>query len=403
MGWFMNGGSWRDVIRRGLLIFELRWAGLGPVQSRREHTRPIHSRQTPGSVAGFVAGSILVTAFCWLPQSFADHGAEVVALPNEQQGVERTLSPEWEIVSHRKIWDQAPHNAFTDLVRYRDRWYCAFREGSRHVSPDGALRVLQSVDGKAWHSSALITSKDSDLRDAKLCVTPDDRLMISGAEAFHDPLEGRHQSLAWFSENGIDWTAPTEIGDRDVWLWGVHWHQQTAYSIGYSTVDRRFVRLYRSTDGQRFEPVRPILREGPYYNESAIRFVGQTAYCLLRRDDPPATAAWGRSQFPFREWTWVDMGVRIGGPSLIVVPGESEDKATWLATVRLYEPAPRTVVCEIEPNTGRMTEMLTLPSGGDTSYAGMVWHDNQLWISYYSSHENKSSIYLAILERNAQP
>jgi hypothetical protein len=88
---------------------------------------------------------------------------------------------------------------------------------------------------------------------------------------------------------------------------------------------------------------------------------------------------------------------------LIVVPGESEDEATWLATVRLYDPAPRTVVCEIEPNTGRMTEMLTLPSGGDTSYAGMVWHENQLWISYYSSHGNKSSIYLAILERNAQP
>ena len=38
---------------------------------------------------------------------------------------------------------------------------------------------------------------------------------------------------------------------------------------------------------------------------------------------------------------------------------------------------------------------LTLPSGGDTSYAGLVWHDGLLWVSYYSSHEGKSSIYLA--------
>ena len=44
---------------------------------------------------------------------------------------------------------------------------------------------------------------------------------------------------------------------------------------------------------------------------------------------------------------------------------------------------------------------LVLPSGGDCSYAGMVWRDNVLWISYYSSHddqsviENRSSIYLA--------
>ena len=38
---------------------------------------------------------------------------------------------------------------------------------------------------------------------------------------------------------------------------------------------------------------------------------------------------------------------------------------------------------------------LTLPSGGDTSYAGMVWHEGLLWVSYYSSHEGKSAIYLA--------
>ena len=39
--------------------------------------------------------------------------------------------------------------------------------------------------------------------------------------------------------------------------------------------------------------------------------------------------------------------------------------------------------------------VLTLPSGGDTSYAGMVWHDGLLWVSYYSSHEGKTAIYLA--------
>lgn len=41
------------------------------------------------------------------------------------------------------------------------------------------------------------------------------------------------------------------------------------------------------------------------------------------------------------------------------------------------------------------TETLKLPSGGDTSYAGMVVSDNFLWISYYSSHEGKTAIYLA--------
>jgi len=36
-----------------------------------------------------------------------------------------------------------------------------------------------------------------------------------------------------------------------------------------------------------------------------------------------------------------------------------------------------------------------LAFGGDTSYAGLVLHDGLLWVSYYSLHEGKTSIYLA--------
>ncbi len=36
--------------------------------------------------------------------------------------------------------------------------------------------------------------------------------------------------------------------------------------------------------------------------------------------------------------------------------------------------------------------------GGDTSYPGLVWHDDRLWISYYSSHEGNARIYLAQLD-----
>jgi len=53
----------------------------------------------------------------------------------------------------------------------------------------------------------------------------------------------------------------------------------------------------------------------------------------------------------------------------------------------------RTVLARL---TGASYEpVLTLPSGVDTSYPGLVWHDGLLWISYYSSDEGKASIYLA--------
>lgn len=74
-------------------------------------------------------------------------------------------SPDAELISVRKIWDGAPHNAFTDLARFRGRWYCAFREAAAHVSNDGALRILGSRDGETWTSAAL-------LKSAATCATP---------------------------------------------------------------------------------------------------------------------------------------------------------------------------------------------------------------------------------------
>jgi hypothetical protein len=44
---------------------------------------------------------------------------------------------------------------------------------------------------------------------------------------------------------------------------------------------------------------------------------------------------------------------------------------------------------------GSVINSLKLPSGGDTSYPGMLVYKNKLWVSYYSSHQGKTSIYLA--------
>ena len=94
-----------------------------------------------------------------------------------------------QLVDARKIWDQAPHNAFTDLIRFKDRWLCVFREGKTHVSPDGVLRVLGSSDGQTWTSDAVVALAGVDLRDAKIAVTPDGKLMLSGVAHPPKPVE----------------------------------------------------------------------------------------------------------------------------------------------------------------------------------------------------------------------
>jgi hypothetical protein len=310
--------------------------------------------------------------------------------PTQAEKEAPAVSPEPRLVQVRKIWEQAPHNAFTDLVRFEGRWYCVFREGKGHVSPDGALRVLTSSNGWDWTSAALLTHPAADLRDPKIVVTPNQQLMLNGAAALHEPASVRHQSLVWFSADGREWSDAVEIGDPNVWLWRVQWHKEKAYSIGYSTVEERFTRLYRSGNGRDFESWVPELFSEGYPNESALVFLpDETALCLLRRDGNPGSAQLGFASPPYNKWRWEDLGVRIGGPHLIRLP-----EGRIIAAVRLYDDAVRTSLMWLDPDGPKLTEFLALPSGGDTSYAGMVWHENHLWVSYYSSHEGRSSIYM---------
>ena len=297
------------------------------------------------------------------------------------------------LVESRCIWDKAPHNAFTDLIRFKDRWYCVFREGRGHVSADGSLRVIMSVDGQTWESAALISSEDSDLRDAKITVTPTGQLMLAGAEAMNEVADYKHQSLTWFSDDGRTWSRAHEVGDPDYWLWRITWHKGTAYGFGYGCGKaERLLRFYTSKSGKTFDTlIRKVDVEGTYPNETSMVFMADdTCYCLLRQDGRPNLGSVGTSHPPYTEWSWKSLGARIGGPHMIRLPD-----GRFVAVVRLYDGGARTSVCWLDPIEGTLEETLKLPSGGDTSYAGMVWHEGLLWTSYYASHEGKTSIYLA--------
>lgn len=299
-----------------------------------------------------------------------------------------------EIVDVRKIWDGASHNAFTDLVRHQDRFVCVFREGQGHVSPDGAIRVIGSVDGRDWTSLARIQLPGADLRDPKITVAPDGRFMIVAAAARNRKPNGAadHQSMVWFARDAKEWGQGHDVADRDFWLWRVAWHENRAYGIAYGTTEaNKQVRLYQSRDGVSFDLLVKNLFDKGYPNESGLAFLDDgTCVCLLRRDETPRTGMLGTAPPPYTSWTWRDLGVAIGGPQLLRIPD-----GRFVAAVRLYDKKVRTALGWIDPRAGTFREFLTLPSGGDTSYPGLVWSDNMLWVSYYSSHEGKTSIYLA--------
>lgn len=295
------------------------------------------------------------------------------------------------ILDARRIWDAAPHNAFTDLIRFGDQWVCVFREGSGHVAPDGKIRVIASRDGTNWSSVALIAREHLDLRDPKITMAPDGRLMVCAAAADRPKTPITHQSMVWFSTDAKTWTDGADIGDKNVWIWRVGWNKGQGLALGYGTGGEQFVRLYKTTDGLHFETLVEKFGIDQHPNESAFAFEANgNALCLLRRDGKPGNGLLGFAAPPYTKWDWKDIGAKVGGPQLLRL-----DDGRLIAGVRLYDGGARMSIVQIDRETGKLTELLKLPSGGDCSYPGMVWRNNELWVTYYSSHEGKTMIYLA--------
>jgi len=308
-----------------------------------------------------------------------------------------------EMVGVKKIWDQAPHNAFTDLVRWNNSFYCAFREGRGHVSTDGKIRILQSKEADTWASAALVSLEGYDLRDAHLSMTPDNKLMLLGGAAPRpkDNQSAPTGSFVAFSIDGTQWTEPRIVVEPGRWLWCVTWYKGRAYGVSYTAGQGSpNLELLTSDDGITFRSLVPKLYSEGRPGEVTLRFdTSDTCYALVRRDklgDQPYSAILGVSKDDYTQWQWHDLGPEFnafGGPNFIQIPG-----GYWLAAGRMHDGGAHTAICYLDVQNGTMTRLLKLPSGGDTSYPGLVWYNDVLYMSYYSSHEAKTGIYLAKLK-----
>jgi hypothetical protein len=301
------------------------------------------------------------------------------------------------LVECNKIWSEAKHSAFTSLIRWRDQWYCAFREGENHVGSHGQLRIITSKDGRDWQSAATITDPVYDLRDANLSVTPQGQLMVVGGAQALEGASRKTGTFASYSDDGVTWTEPEMLLPLGRWMWGVTWHKHTAFGVSYAASDDGGRNsLLTSTDGRRFEVfVKDFFVKDNSPNEARLRFATDgTGYCLQRCEGSPRVAFLGTAEPPYRDWKWQPLDRFIGGPNLLELPNKK-----WIAAGRVYnEKTPKTALMSLNVTQPKVETILELPSGGDCSYPGLVWHEDQLWMSYYSSHEDRTSIYLAVID-----
>lgn len=309
--------------------------------------------------------------------------------------------PEIEVT---KIWDDAPHSAFTDLIRFNGKFYCTFREGTGHVpgetGEDGKIRILSSEEGEKWESLALLAKKDYDLRDSKLSITPDGRLMVlmGGSNYDGNHLLNRLTHVSFFEEKENTFSQPQPVKiDKKIrsqfdWLWRVRWYNGVGYGVVYQKEDRNSsdAFLMKTKDGIRYSLVSQLNIDGIPGESTVYMNPDQEMVMVVRREGGNKNGYIGCAKPPYKQWEWNDLGFRLGGPNIIPF-----NNTMYILGTRSYNNDIYRTALYFTDKRGPAKEFLELPSGGDTSYPGMLIYENTLWVSYYSSHEGKSTIYLA--------
>ena len=267
------------------------------------------------------------------------------------------------------------------------------------MSGDGIV-VIVAINQKGESFKQRLSFPGWDLRDPKFYPEDGGKLRLY---AYAKPTTSATQAIGqkmfgWFTSTGQSWSSLTKFGPRHWWLWRLRNFKGRAWGLAYSRPKNR-VDLYSGAIGGHLERVKEgILSKAKhqlgYPNESDL-YLGQNKvmWAIVRRDADSYSAQLGCAKAPYTQWQWFDLGCYIGGPvwaSLseehMLVAGRDWDGKKTLTTA----------IWSLSLKTKTLTKQLTLPSGGDTSYPGLVVEGDILKMSYYSSHiDQQSRVYLA--------
>ncbi|MGA1198682.1 MAG: hypothetical protein ACO36I_19510, partial [Candidatus Latescibacterota bacterium] len=116
---------------------------------------------------------------------------------------------------------------------------------------------------------------------------------------------------------------------------------------------------------------------------------------VIRTLEPDHHSWIGHSVAPYKDWAWSDLGVMIHAPVVLkvngqwIVAGRSQESDLVDGQYQKFEGTDRThhtSVWRIEDD--KAEHILTVPSAGDCSYAGLAHGvDGEVLMSYYSQHE----------------
>ncbi len=310
--------------------------------------------------------------------------------------------PKVEVSNIRRVFHNGEHNAFTDLAKFKDRYYLTFRTcpDGHMVHPTASIIVLASDDLKSWQPVHQFSVKHRDTRDPHFLVFQD-KLFVYTGTWYSGPKTiptseydlNKHLGYAAWSSDGQQWHSPIMLdGTFGHYIWRANTSGGKAYLCG-----RRKTAFAEGPKGEGNDVESVMLEsdDGLIYRKKALfQETAGDETAFLFEDDGTLLAVGRRGRAnaqlitgkpPYQQLTRTDFDRYIGGPLLTKWSGRLVVGGRHTTTDR----GPKTSMCWLEKD--KLVEFAELPSAGDNSYPGFVdLGSGRAVMSYYSTHEKSA-------------
>lgn len=289
------------------------------------------------------------------------------------------------------FYQDGKYNAFTDLCLYNNKLYLCFRNSNGYIPNSerdyGQIFIYESEDGELWKRIYVIHDDEYDLRDPKLVVDNENRLILyCGYSVLLDDMlvfQGTKAGILDLREEKV----VLENIYKDFWLWRVTWHDNnSAYSLAYNIHEN--VCLLKSYDGFNWFSISSVQLDN--CNEADLYFSDDNIMNACIRTNFGQTLM-GVAAPPYTCWEFDTISDIIHCPRLLCVG----DLNIYLAgrTYRVGERGETVSLFQMNKST-IIDTIWTSSFALDCGYPGLVKFNNNVFLSYYLSDGISANIYL---------
>ncbi len=313
------------------------------------------------------------------------------------------------------------HNAFTSLCQWHGHTYCAWRVApTHHITPPGHLIMSQRQhwDILQEASRTTLTVPNGDCRDPRLYATPEALYLLCGTYLPAPQQQYWHglsrvstdnilQTYWSYTTDGQTWAQMSPTLRPNTWGWSLS-HNATnqewlvaGYTMGSSTDVSGGIVLYTGQDlarltyiGTPYDGISSEIDQAPHYlpcEPVLWRPTDDTVACCVRTEQ-------GMDIGITRDlvhWRWTNTFMRLHPSAILETPHGWLLAAREVITTRSRKgeiampPTWRTALYTLPAGSMMPRHLLTLPSAGDTGYAGLALdyiNPEKVYVSFYSQH-----------------